>query len=168
MCSLDYHCTTNNTSASYVCPTSPVAYTWSPAQTDTQISITAWPILLVHQPSDMSLVQSSTSTTTSGTTSISTTHTSTTRTGGVTTATGNHHHHGTSTKVLIPAIVVPVVALFAIIAAIIFVLRARKRRARARAYAGSGRIAPFGLEKNTATSSVISSDRSELQHYRGD
>jgi hypothetical protein len=65
--------------------------------------------------------------------------------------------------------VVPEVALFAIIAAIIFLLRARKRRARARAYARSTQNARFDQEKDTARSSVVSSvgDRAELSHHGG-
>ena len=168
MCAFATNCTQTSASAFYTCPTSLVPFNWSPAQTNTKISITAYDILLVHQPTDMSLVQSSSSTTTS--VAPVTTRPSRTHHGGTSTATHHHHHHhGTPTKVLVPAIVVPVVALFAIIAAIVLVLRARKRRARVSAYAGSDGSPRFDNEKSAATTSFISSvgDRAELSDHRG-
>ena len=158
MCGEDSHCTNNSTSASYICPTSPVAFTWSTDQTDTQIYVTAYPIRMIHQPTDMSLLQSSTS-------HLHTSPGQTTAMHQTTSKPTAPASHGVSAKVIAPAVAVPVIVLIAIIGGIIYMLRRRKQRQRTRAYAGEPPRTAFVQEKNDVRSSIISS---ELPSYRMD
>lgn len=164
MCDLNFKCgVSNSTSASSVCPSNASAFTWDPSQTDTSISIIAYGMLLVYQPTDLSLTQ--VPTTQVQTITVIPTNPKTPDTASSGSGTGNqspqHLSSGTPASVLIPAIVVPVVALFAIIGLIIFLLRRRKQKARSSAYAPSSRNGPFQYDKaNTTTASVTSDDYS--------
>ena len=156
MCDINYSCSTSSGIAGSVCASNAQVFTWDPQETATAVFVTAYPINMMQQDSDLA----SSSTTIPGALSTLSTHksqsTGSVQGGG----NGGEQQGGSSTsgaKVIVPAVVVPVVALIAFVAAVIFCLRARKQRARRRA---EGSYAPNQWEKNsTPDASADNGDR---------
>lgn len=134
MCDLNFQCTGSSGVVGSVCASDASVFRWEPDQTSTTIIVTAYPMDLMQQDSDLI----STSSHTPG--APNTLFPSKSQSSSQGNGSGSQHHGSSSSvvKTIVPAVVVPVVALIAFIAAVILCLRHRKRKARAKAESSYG------------------------------
>lgn len=130
MCNWNYRCSSSAGSAGSVCASDAEVFDWNPSHTSTSITVGVYAIAMVQQDSDWSSSSTPVSSTSLSTIGLHGAHSSS--------ASRNEPAKGggsssSSAKVIVPAVVVPVVVLIAFVAAVIFCLRARKRRARSQA-----------------------------------
>ena len=125
MCDINFSCSTGASSVGQtVCPSNANAFSWNPSQTNTLITISAYAILMMRQDSDLP---------TSITVTTFLTHKTHTTSAHAAGTNDNDSSSSSSAKVLVPAILLPILALITFIATTIWCLRARKRTARKRA-----------------------------------
>lgn len=134
MCALSYSCSSSGGVAGSVCGSNAEVFDWNPSKTSTEVAVSVYPIAMVQQDSDLMLSSSHTENTHTFKSPHSSTPASLEGSGSSNEDGGSS---SSSAKIIVPAVVVPVVALIAFIAAVIFCLRARKRRARTRAEGSS-------------------------------